>query len=64
MTHRLEMRDIEQRGDIVLAAGEVIVDAQDVVAFADKAFAQMRPKKPGAASNKDALSDRGSSGIL
>jgi hypothetical protein len=56
VAHRLELRQVHQVADVVLAAGEVVVDAQHVVALADQALAQMRPKESGAARHQDTLS--------
>ena len=40
--------------DVALAAGEEIVDAEDVVALRDQPIAQMRAEKPGAAGDQNA----------
>jgi hypothetical protein len=53
--HRLEMWLTEQMGDVVLASGKVIVDAQYVVALGEQALTQVRTKKPGAAGNENPL---------
>src|SRR6185437_4177141 len=55
---RLEMRVRHQVRDIVLAPGEVIIDAHDVVALGDEPLAQMRAQKPGAAGDENPLSCR------
>ncbi len=55
--HRLEMRVGEQRRDVVLAAGEIIVDAQDVVAVGAQPLAQVRAEKPGAAGDENPFHD-------
>jgi len=39
-------------GDVVHAAGDEIVHADDGMAFADKTVAQMRPQKTGRAGNE------------
>jgi hypothetical protein len=64
VAHRLEMRHPQQRGEIVLAAGEVVVDAQHVVALGNEALAQMRAEKSGAAGDQNALSDDAHEWIL
>ena len=56
--HRLEMRNPKQPGDIVLAAGEVVVDAQHIVAAGHQPLAEMRAEKTGTAGDENALSDR------
>jgi hypothetical protein len=53
--HRLEQRRRQQMRDVVLAPGEVIVDAQDVVPLRQQPLAQMRAEKPGAAGHQNAL---------
>ena len=53
--HRLEMRVAQEMGDIVLPPGEIIVDAEYVVASGEQAFAQMRSEKPGPAGDEDTL---------
>src|SRR5438105_5981997 len=53
--HRLEVRLLQQMRDIVFAAGEIVVGAQDVVSPRGQALAQMRAEKPGAAGDEDPL---------
>jgi len=55
VAHQLEMRIAEAGGDIVLVAGEVVVDAQHVVACRQQALAEMRAEKAGAAGHQDPL---------
>ena len=55
MAQRLEVRVAQQARDIVLAAGEVIVDAQHVVALGNQALAQMRTEEPGTAGDENPL---------
>ena len=55
--HRLEMRVAEQPGDVVLAAGEIVVDAKHVMALRPQPLAKMRAEKAGAAGDKNAFSD-------
>lgn len=54
VAHELEVRVIEQMGDVVLGAGEEVVQTDDVMSVVQKALAQMRAEKAGAASDKDA----------
>ena len=42
VAHQLEMRVTEQMGDIILGAAEEVVEAKDVAAFVQQAFAKMR----------------------
>jgi hypothetical protein len=42
--------------DIVAPSSEVVVDAQNLAAFSEQSFAQVRAEKTGATRNKDALS--------
>src|SRR5260221_14506384 len=53
--HRLEQGLGQERRDVVLAAGEVVVDAEHVVSLGDKPLTQMRAEKAGAAGDKYAL---------
>src|ERR1700738_5288994 len=57
VAQRLEMRVAKQRREVVLAAGEVVVDAQDVVALGEEPLAQMRAQKPPPAGDENALAD-------
>ena len=50
------MRVIEQMDDVVLAAGEIVVDAQNVVAIAQQSLAQMRTEESGPSCHQNALS--------
>ena len=59
MPHRLEPVAAQQPGDVGLAAGEVVVDAQHVMAIAHQPVAQMRAQEPGAPGHQDALSCHG-----
>jgi hypothetical protein len=43
-------------GDVVLAASEIIVDAQDVVALSHQLLAEMRADKSGTAGHEHTLS--------
>jgi hypothetical protein len=55
--YRLKVRYSEQMRNVIFASGEVIVDAQHVIALRDELLAQMRTQKPCTASDKDTLSD-------
>ena len=50
--HRLEVRIADQVGDVVLAAGEIVVDAQHIVSVAHQTLTEMRPKETGAAGHQ------------
>ena len=41
--------------DVRLAAGEEVVDAEDVVAFRDQPLAEVRAEKAGAAGDQNAF---------
>src|SRR5205085_12353259 len=56
--HRLEMRNPQQPGDIVFAAGEVVIDAQHAVTVGHQPLAQTRAEETRAAGDENALSDR------
>src|SRR5262249_45187350 len=49
---RLEIGGAQQMRDVVLAAGEIIVDTQHVVALRQQALAQMRTQEAGAAGHE------------
>lgn len=51
----LEILFFEQVLDIVEAAGEQVVHADDPVAFSEKAVAQVRTDKAGGAGDEDAF---------
>ncbi len=53
VTHRFEQGIAQQVSNVALAAGEVVVDAQDVMAVIDQLPAKMRADKPGAARNQN-----------
>ncbi len=48
---QVEVRPIEQVGDVCLLAGEKVIEAHHVVAVVDEALTQMRTKKAGAAGD-------------
>src|SRR5205807_2038265 len=64
VAHRLEMRVAQQMGDVVFAAGEVIVDAQYVVAASEQPLAQMRAEKSGATGDQYPLWNRMHGSVL
>lgn len=49
---QLEARMGEQVSDVILAASEEIVDAEDVMAIRDQAVAEVRAEKTGAAGDE------------
>ena len=55
VAHRFEIGLAQKRGDVVLAAGKVIVHAKHVVAFGDQALAEMRAEEAGAAGHENAF---------
>src|SRR6185437_14862530 len=55
VAHRLEIRVRQQMRDVGLAPGEVIVDAEYVVAPGQQALAEMRAEEAGAAGDEDAF---------
>jgi hypothetical protein len=55
VAHQLEMRVIEHGEDVVFAAGEVIVDAQDVVTVSQQPLAQVRAEEAGATGYQNAF---------
>ena len=57
VAHRLEMWVGQQMSDVVLAPGEIIVDAEHVVALGQQALAQMRAEKTGAAGDENTFGD-------
>ena len=54
VAHQLEVRVIEQMGNVVLGAGEEVVQADDVVAVVQQAFAEMRAEEAGTTGDEDA----------
>src|SRR5579863_4167874 len=50
VVHRLKMRVAGEVRDVDLAAGEVVVHTQHIVAITQQALAQVRAKEAGAAS--------------
>src|SRR5579862_2862669 len=55
VAQRLEIRIVEEGGDVVLAAGEVVVDAEHVVPGGDQLLAEMGAEEPGPAGDENAL---------
>ena len=52
VAHQLEHRVAHQVGDVALGAGEVVVDAQHVVAVGEQPLAQVRAEEAGAAGDQ------------
>ena len=57
MAHQLEVRILEQMQNVVLGAGEEVVQTEHVVAVGKQALAQMRAEKAGATGDEDAFSE-------
>ena len=57
VAHQLEVRVVQQVDDVVLGAGEEVVDAQHVVAVGQQAVAQVRAEEAGAAGDHDPFSN-------
>jgi len=53
VSDELEVLVVEQMLDVRARAGKKVVEANDVGALRQQAFAQVRPEKSGAVSNKD-----------
>src|SRR5437899_6908436 len=53
VAHCFEQGIAQQVSDVALAAREVVVDTQDVVAVIDQLFAKMRPDESRAAGNQN-----------
>jgi hypothetical protein len=51
--HNRELRMVANGAEIVAAAGQEAVDADDAVALVEQRFAEMRPQKTGAAGHDD-----------
>jgi hypothetical protein len=64
MAMRLEVRVADQVGDVVLAPGEVVVDAQHIMALGQQPLAQMRAEESGAACHQDTRTGQGHSASL
>jgi hypothetical protein len=58
------MRVSQEVGNVVLAAGKVIIDTEHVVALGAQALAEMRTEKPGAAGNQDPFQNSAHRSIL
>ena len=54
MAHELKVRMIQQMGDVVLGAGEEVVQADNVVAVGQQSFTEMRAEEAGTAGDEDA----------
>jgi hypothetical protein len=55
MPHQFEVGIAQQVGDVLLAAGIEVVNAQHVVAVAQQALAQVRAEEAGTAGDQDLL---------
>ena len=55
VAHQLEVGVVEQVGDVVLGAGEEVIDADDVMAVGEEAFAEVTAQEAGAAGDEDAF---------
>ena len=53
--NQIEIRPVQEMGDICLLACEKIVDADDVVPVIDEPLAQMRAEKTGPAGDENAI---------
>jgi hypothetical protein len=53
VTNAFEVVIPEEMADVVLAAREKIVKAQDLLSFGEKPFAQVRSEKTGAAGDEN-----------
>jgi hypothetical protein len=53
VAYRLEVSMTEETGDITACPGEVVIDAQDLVASSQQSLTQVAAKKAGAARDKD-----------
>ena len=53
MAHDLEMPMVHEVRDVVPAAGEVVVDAEDVVSFLQQPLAKMRAEKTGTSRDQN-----------
>jgi hypothetical protein len=56
VAHQLEVGVIEQRRDVVLGAGEEVIDTDHIMAIGQQALAQMRAEKAGAAGDQNPFS--------
>jgi hypothetical protein len=55
MAHQFETRLLQEVGDVVLPAGEKIIDTQNILALRDEPLAQVRAEESGAARHQDPL---------
>ena len=56
VAQEFKVRVVEQVGDVVLGAGEEVVDADDVVALGQQALAEVAAQEAGAAGNQNPFS--------
>ncbi len=57
--HEFEPRMRQQMGDVVLAAGEQVVETDDLMAVAQQPVAEMAAEKTGTAGDEDAHDQKG-----
>ena len=55
VTDQLEAIVAQEMRDMVLAAGEKVIDAEDLMTLAQQALAEVRPQESAAAGYQDAL---------
>ena len=58
MAQQLEVAVVEQRAEVAAAAGEEIVDAEDLVALLEEHGAEMRAEEARPARHHDPLAQR------
>jgi hypothetical protein len=58
MPHELEIRPIQEMGDVCLLAREEIIETDHVVFLLDQSLAEVRPEKAGAAGDENSLKRR------
>ena len=57
VAQQFEVRVVQQMSDVVLGAGEEVVDAEHVVAIRKQTLAQMAAEEAGTAGDEDALAE-------
>ena len=55
VTDAFKVRISQEMADVVLAAGEEVVEAQDLLPLGEQPFAEMRTEKAGAAGDENPL---------
>jgi hypothetical protein len=56
VAHQLELRVADEVRNILLATGEIIVEANDVIAFGKHALAKVRTQKAAASGDEHSFS--------